>query len=264
MILSASLAAMCGLAALGQTSTATAAVTPERLELEGFRMPYDALVDRTIGKSARAVGFDWRKTTAHAAVLLNQPVEFNNFQGFRLGLMARIPGDTLIYEVGLSYVWVWGTQSSEQLALTPFRQPGRPSRFEIDFLVGLPLAEGVVTAWPAWFPAAELVFSAYFDFRYMIYPGAFSGLRARETLAALFNPKIGEDEIANLDDQRAPGMEIDTQRYGFYAGLGTDIYFDFGLFVSPRVMFTVPLLAAATDSKMIFGMDFTLAVGAAF
>lgn len=261
MIPSASLVALCALAAVPEASTSSAAPA---LELGRYRMPYDALVDRTIGKSARAVGFDWRKTTAHVGLVANQPAEFNNFHSFRLGLIGRVPSDTLIFELSVSYVWVWGTESSEQLALTPFRQPGRPSRFELDFLVGLPLAEGVVTAWPSWFPATELVLSAYFDFRYLIYPGAFSGFGFRDTLTALFDPRIGDEEIANLEEDRLPGMEIDTQRYGFYAGLGTDIYFDFGLFVSPRVMFNIPLLAPATGSKMLFGMDFSLVIGAAF
>lgn len=259
MILEASLLAICGLTALPEAATATSAPALER-----FRMPYEALVDRTIGKSARSVGFDWRKTTAHASVFASQPAELNNFHSFRLGLMGRVPSDTLIFELSLAYVWAWGTESSEQLALTPFRQPGRPAHLEIDFLVGVPLAEGIVTAWPAWFPAAELVFNAYFDFRYLIYPGAFSGFRTRDTLRALFDPGLGDEEIANLDDDRLPGMEIDPQRYGIYAGLGTDIYLDFGLFVSPRVLFNVPLFAAASGSKMPFGMDFTLAVGAAF
>ena len=57
--------AVWGLAAAA-SPTASSTATPEIQELERFRMPFDALVDRTIGKAARPIGFDWRATTAHA------------------------------------------------------------------------------------------------------------------------------------------------------------------------------------------------------
>ncbi len=78
------------------------------------------------------------------------------------------------------------------------------------------------------------------------------------------NPSLTDEEIENLDDARLPGMEIDRQRLGLYAGLGTDLYFDFGMFVAPRVLLVVPLFASIADSKMRFGLDFSLAIGAAF
>lgn len=249
------------LAVLSAAAPATSTVT---VELERFRMPWEALVDATIGTTSKPVRFDWRKTSVHVGAFAAQPAEFNNFNTFRAGVLTRFPSDSLIYELGLTYAWVWETESSRQLALTPYRQPGRPGRFEIDFSLGVPLAEGVVTAWPSFFPAAELVFSAYFNLRYLFYPGGFSGIKFRDILIRSLSPKISDDEVANLDDRRLPGMEVDTQRYGLFAGLGTDIYFASGLFVSPRILIAVPLLAAAADSKMRLSLEFSLAIGAAF
>lgn len=246
---------------LSATATATQAETPE---LSRFRLPWELLIDRTVGTASKPVRFDWRKTDLQLAIFGAQPAEFNNYNTFRAGLLARIPTKTLMFELGFSYAWVWGTESSRQLALTPFRQPGRPSRFELDFSVGVPLAEGVVTAWPGFFPAAQLVFSAYFNLRYLIYPGGFSGMKFRDILGASFSPKITDSEVENLDDRRLPGMEVDTQRYALSAGLGTDIYFDFGVFVAPRILIGIPLFAAVAESKMRMSLEFSLAAGYAF
>lgn len=247
-----------------QLSTTSTPSQAAAVELERFRMPWEALIDKTVGSASKPVRFDWRKTDLQLAAFAAQPAEFNNFNSFRAGLLARIPSKTLMFELGLSYVWVWGTESSRQLALTPFRQPGRPRRFELDFSLGVPLAEGVVTAWPGFFPAAELVFSAYFNLRYLIYPGGFSGVKFRDILGSSFSPKLSDAEIENLDEKRLAGMEVDTQRYTLSAGLGTDIYFDFGLFVAPRVLIAIPLFAAVAESKMRLSLEFSLAVGYAF
>ncbi len=248
-------------AASAATSTSTTAEAPS---LGRFRLPWELLVDKTVGTTSKPVRFDWRRTTVHVGGFAAQPAEFNNYNSFRAGVLARVPSDALMYEFGLSYVWVFETESSQRLALTPYRQPGRPERLEIDFSIGVPLAEGVITSWPSWFPAAELVFSAYFNLRYLIYPSGFEGVKFRNILGSSLSPRLSDDEIENLDDSRLPGMEVDRTRYTLYAGLGTDIYFDFNMFVAPRVMISVPLLAAIAESQMRLALEFSLAIGAAF
>lgn len=245
-------------------ATSTATTTADEPALDRFRMPWEALIDKTVGTASKPVQFDWRRSNVHIGALAAQPAEFNNYNAFRTGLVVRLPTDTLMWEIGASYVFVFDTDSSRKLALTPYRQPGRPDRFEIDVSMGVPLAEGVVTAWPSFFPAVELVFSAYVNLRYRLYTGSWSGLRFGEVVEAIISPEITDEEIENLEDDRLPGMEVDRTRYGLYAGLGTDIYFDFGMFVSPRILLSVPLFAALADSKMLYGIDFTLSIGAAF
>ena len=232
--------------------------------LSRYRTPFDVLAERTIGTASTPVEFNWRRTDVQFAATGNHFFELNNFDSIRAGGMVRLPSEGLIFELQLSHVWVWDTPSSELLALTPYRQPGRPPRMELDFTVGMPLAEGVVTTFPRIFPAAQMAFVAYGGLRYLIYPSGFSGMTAREVGGALFSPTMTTQELDNLEDKRLDAMLIDSARYGLMAGFGNDIYFKQGLFVLPRVMFALPLLAPITESELVFWADFSLAVGVAF
>ena len=46
-------------------------------------------------------------------------------------------------------------------------------------------------------------------------------------------------------------------------GFGDDLYFKQGLFLSPRVLFAVPILAPATETDSFLGGFFSLAIGVA-
>lgn len=232
--------------------------------IERFRAPYDVLTERLLGAASRPIRFDWRRTSIGVALLGSQLAELNNFNSRRGGVLLRAPSGGVLIEVGLTHVWTHGTSSSRTLSLTPYRQAGRPSRYELDFGVGIPLAEGVVTAWPSFFPAAELVLSAYGHLRYAVYPGAFSGLGLRRSIAAVFSPALSEREIDNLEDQRLRGMKIDRARYGVVAGLGMDVYFQSGLFFAPRMLVAVPLFSPVNRTQLHTYWDLSLALGMAF
>lgn len=236
---------------------------PPEDPLAEHEQPFEVLVERAIGTTSRPVEFNWRDTRVHLAAQGNHYYELNNFDSLRAGLMARLPSEGLIYELGLSYVWVWDTPSSEQLAFTPYRQPGKPKRLELDFAIGLPVAEGVVTTFPRWFPAVEMVFSPYVGLRYSLYPLSMNGLKPREIGAALLSPTLTQTELDNLEYRRLDAMQVDPGRYGLMAGLGNDFYFRQGLFLLPRVMFGVPLLAPATETDLRWWADLSLAVGIA-
>ena len=246
------------------TPTDAEAPAEETDPLAPHRAPFEVVAERAIGTTSVPVEFNWRRTDVQLAVFGDHLFELNNFNSLRAGGMARFPSGGLMFELGLSYVWVWDTPSSRQLALTPYRQPGRPRRAELDFTVGVPLAEGVVTTFPRYFPAVQMVFSAYGGVRYLNYPTAFSGMRAREVIGALFAATLTETERANLEDNRLDAMEVDAARYGLMAGFGNDIYFKQGVFLSPRLMMAVPLLAPATETDLLWWADLSLAVGVAF
>ncbi|MEZ4239907.1 MAG: hypothetical protein R3F59_27905 [Myxococcota bacterium] len=229
--------------------------------LEKYRVPFDVLADRAIGTTSRPSEFDWRASPVELAVLGSFLFELNNFDSGRGGLLARVPSGGLLFEVGVSYVGVFNTPSSRLLSLTPYRQPGRPERMEIDFTVGLPLAEGVVTAAPRFFPAAQMAFVGYVGLRYGLYPTGFRGMRAGQIAGAAFSPQLTGTEIANLDGVRLGSMEVDPGRYGLVVGFGDDVYFSPGLFLSPRVMFSLPLLAPASGTQLRWWGDVSLAVG---
>lgn len=257
--------------ALGWTGTVWAASddapAPESTEddpLSPYRTPFRVLTERTIGVASQPVEFDWRRTRAQVAVTGHQLFELNNYDSLRVGLLGRFPVERYLLEAGVGYVFVGDTPSSGRLALTPYRQPGRPARLELDFMFGLPLAEGVVTTAPRWFPAVELVLMAYVGVRYAVYPGVLQGLTVREGTAAVLSPRMSDPELANLEERRLPGMQIDRARYGPMVAIGNDVYFTQGLFLSPRFTLAVPLLAAATESELRWWGDATVAVGMAF
>lgn len=232
--------------------------------LSPYRLPFDVLMDRAIGSTAQPVAFNWRRTTAHVGVYGDFLFELNNFNSQRVGGLARFPSGSVLYELGVGYVRVEDTWSSELLALTPYRQPGRPSRMELDFHVGFPLAEGVVTARPRFFPALQMVFMGWAGVHYSVYPMSFDGMKAREVAGALLSPGLTETEIDNLDERRLDAMEVDPLRFALMAGFGDDIYLRQNVFVSPRVTFNVPLFTAAIESDLWFWGDLSVVGGVTF
>lgn len=231
--------------------------------LQRYRTPFPVLTERVLGTASRSVEFDWRRTRLHLGATGAQLFELNNFDSLRAGGVARLPSDNLLYELGVGWVFVNDTDGSELLALTPYRQPGRPRRVAVDFNVGIPLAEGVVTTAPRWFPAVELVFSAYAGLRYAWYPGAAEGQRFRERVGAAVNPRITKPERENLDAARLDAMRVDPGRYTTMIGFGNDIYFRQGVYVNPRASLAVPLLAPISNSRLLWWGEFSLSLGVA-
>jgi hypothetical protein len=229
--------------------------------IERHRSPVEALTERTIGTASKSVRFDWRKSPAGLAVVGSELLERNNFGSTRVGGLVRRRMGDFMGEVAITRAITWETDSTRKLALTPYRQYGRPSRLELDVNLGYPLAEGVVTAWPSFFPAAEMVFSANAGFRYLFYPGALSGASLLDIGRGIISPQLTELELQNLEATRPPGMQIDPARYGLLAGLCLDVYLQPGLFVSPRAMIAVPLLSPVNGTGLGLWWELTLGVG---
>lgn len=229
--------------------------------LSRYRTPFEVLTERAIGTTARRVRYDWRKSPLQLGAHFGVPAELNNYDSLRAGGQLRLPSGDLLWTLDLSYVWVRESQSSRLLALTPYRQPGRPNRWELDFGVSYPLAEGIMTATHSFVPPTELVFNLLGQFRYLVYPKGFRDLSWTETFGALVAPRLSDKERSNLDAIRLPGMRVDPARYGMLTGLGTDLYFQSGVFISVETLITIPLLAVATNTKMLFGLELDLSVG---
>lgn len=232
--------------------------------INAYRTTYDALSERAIGRASRAVRFDWRRGTLQAGIIGGLPVELNNFDALRAGLFVRLPTERLMFEWALSWVFVSGSEATESLALTPYRQTARPDHLELDFSVGYPLAEGVITPVPGALPAVQLLFKAEGQFRYNIYPTAWDGLEFLEGLRAVFRGRLSQEELDNLEDIREPGMKIDRGRYGLWGGFSTDVFFQSGLFFSQKVIVAIPLLARPTRTDLYFGFELSLSTGYAF
>lgn len=229
-----------------------------------FKIPLNPLTERTVGAASKPVAFNWRRARGMVGVTGSFLMELNNFDSARGGLMVRVPMGGPVFEFSATYVGVWNTPSAELLALTPYRQPGRPNRVEFDLTVGYPIAEGVVTTFPRFIPALQLVFNFYTGFRYLLYPTGWGGMRFGQVAGAIFSPSLTETEIDNLDSARLTAMRIDPGRYGLMMGLGNDIYVKSGFFVSPRLLIAIPLLNAATNTELGFWGDFSIALGHSF
>jgi len=230
---------------------------PEDKAIERYRTPFEVLNERMIGAASRAVRFDWRKKRLGIGLIGSQLLELNNFSSTRVGGLVRKPLGNLMGELAITRVLTWGSASTDKLALTPYRQAGRPSRIELDVNLGYPLAEGVATARPGFFPATELVLSANTGFRYAYYPGALSGASLGDVAKSLFSPRLSEMELENLAGRLPPGMQLDEGRYNVLAGLGLDVYFQSGGFLTPRAMVALPLL----DTELGLWWELTFSAG---
>jgi len=239
-------------------------VTEPDATLERYRLPFNVLAERSIGRTSRRVRFDWRRNLLQVAALGGLPAELNSFDSLRAGGLLRRPlGDALL-ELSLAYVWVRGSESTEQLALTPYRQPGRPNRLELDLGAAYAVAEGVVTPLPGVLPAAQLVLHADARLRYLIHPGGFEDMGWKDALRASVAGSLTDEELDNLESRRLPGMVVDPARYGMLAGLGVDLYLQSGLFLTYKLLVAVPLLAFMADAELLWGLELDLALGVAF
>jgi hypothetical protein len=243
---------------------ATPAETPpDDTSLEQYRTPFEVLTERTIGAASRAVRFDWRRSNLQIALMGSQLLELNNFSSGRLGVLLRKPFGDLMAELGMAWVFTGGSPSTDTLALTPYRQVGRPSRLEIDLNAAYPLAEGVATARAGFFPATELVFSINAGLRYRYFPGELSGQGFGDVAKAVFSPRLSSEELDNLEGSRLPGMQIDPSRYDLLLGFSLDLYFGSGGFLTPRVM-VAPSFTGASETKLGWWWELTLGAGWAF
>ena len=222
------------------------------------------LAERTIGSTSRPVAFDWRDTHIQVGGTASFLAELNNFDSARFGGHLRFPGEKMIFEVELSWVNVWETSSSRLLELTPYRQAGRPSRVELGLGAAIPLAEGTVTLAPRLLPAAELVVNGYVELRYLFHPYGFTDMGVKDVAKAILTPQLNDDELANLERVRPGGMQLDPARYEMMLGIGDDLYFDGGFFLSPRVMVALPLLAPVTGTGLGMWGDVRIVAGVAF
>lgn len=233
----------------------------EDTSIERYRTPFEALAESTIGVASRAVLFDWRKSTAGVGLVASGLLELNNFYSTRVGGFVRIPSGNLTAELAVTRVFTWGSDSSEKLSLTPYRQSGRPSRIEFDINLAYALLEGVGTPRLALIPPAEMVFSFDLGFRYLFYPGALGKANAGQVIEAIFAPKLQEREVLYLERERLPGMQIDPARYGLMAGFSLDLYFRTGIFLEPKVMLGLPLLSGITGSSLGWWWELSMSLG---
>jgi hypothetical protein len=247
--------------AVAAEGKATPAKTIDTSTLEAARTPFHELNERLIGAASRAVRFDWRQKTLGFGLLTSSLLELNNFSSARAGAFVRLPHGDFLFEFAASRVFVSGSDSTDQLAQTPYRQVGRPSRWELDANVDYVLAEGVVTPRPDFIPPAQLVFSVTGGFRYLIYAQTWRSLSASEVGLALFSPTLQQAELDNLDRARLPAMKLDGDRFALLGGFSLDLYFHSGIFLGPRVLLAPPIFSGLSGSSLGAFWELTFRIG---
>ena len=230
--------------------------------IETYRAPFDVLSERLLGETmigtaSRAVRFDWRQKSVAFGILGGQLLELNNFKSARYGLFVRKPFSGWFGELAITRVSTWGSASTEKLARTPYRQIGRPDRFELDVNVAYPLVEGVATARPGIVPAAEIVLSAIVSLRYLFYHQVLQGGSFTEAVKSFVGPRLSSKDLRLLEDSRPAAMQIDRGRFNTLGGLNLDIYFAGGGFVTSRTLVALPL----TGSELGWWWELSLAAG---
>jgi hypothetical protein len=209
--------------------------------IDRHRTAFDVLNERMIGVASRSVRFDWRRSRFGVGGVFSQLLELNNFNSLRAGASVRKPLGNFLGEIAIDRVFTWGSDTTRKIALTPFRQLARPSRYELDVNLGYPIAEGVATARPGFFPATELVLFANVGFRYLFYPSAFVGGSFRDVAKSILSPRLSGRELEKLEPKRSPGMQIEDGRYNVVTGLSLDVFFQSGGFFTPRALISPPL-----------------------
>jgi hypothetical protein len=240
--------------AVDATDDATDVVTASRT-------PIQALNEHFLGSASRAVRFDWRRSPVTLGLGVSELVEKNTFGQWRAGVFGRKAFDDVIVEVGVHLYQTYDTLSSQTLALTPFRQAGRPNHLEIDANIGYAVAEGVVTPLTSFIPPAELALVALGGVRYLGYQQTFVDRTPQDIGLALVSPQLSESERDQLDVDALGAMLVDPARLHTMAGLSLDVYFQPGFYVAPRAMVAIPVLVPITASQLGFFWELSLVVG---
>ncbi|NBW82094.1 hypothetical protein EBR21_10125, partial [bacterium] len=194
-------------------AVAVAAATPEI-----SYVPFPELIERTLGVAGKPVRFDWRHRSQLYFLDVGQPVEYNNFETGRVAASVFFPSSDVSFGFGVAKVSVSSTPSTDAIALMPYRQLGRPGRWEMQAGAFYPVAEGVVTFRQPMLPAAQMVFSLAADVRYLIYPSLFSTSDIKGGLKSMLSTTLSSSQLDTLTNTAPPGMRVDPGKVNLLAG----------------------------------------------
>lgn len=222
---------------------------PQRPESEQSR--FNTLVARTVGTTARPLIYDWRSQSCLLSIEAGPVIDLNTFESYHTGISCTIPRENTWISLGISRVWTLETDNSKILDRTPYRQVGRPSRYEIRSTFGLPVAEGIVTVMPSWLPAWDMVFSLQTSLHYLIYPESFSGLKGNflDKVSKVFlSRSLSADEASAVQQSAPQSLLVDPSRLNILFGSSLHVFVQGGWFNRVQVEVGTPLLRAAPDS----------------
>jgi len=128
----------------------------------------EGLVQEALSEVKNPHAFDWRKSSYELELGYDYADEKNNFEndGAHLGL-AFPTSSGFLTRLALRRMLVYGSESSNKVGRTPFRQPAGVSRYELMVGGGMSLVEGrAITRLSPWLPDLEHVLHFTFGVHY--------------------------------------------------------------------------------------------------
>lgn len=244
------------------TKNASAVGVKSAAEAPEDTQPFPYFVERIVGQAQHPVVFNWRKSQAAVSFEAGPLLELNNFESSRFAGLFRFPSDGASWQIGVASVRTRSTESTELVGRTPYRQTGRPSRWEFDMGADMAFSEGALTHRFSFLPSIEMVFSLQGRLRYLYYPGSAEGLDWAARAKTLIQSQFTSKELENIQAKRLAGMNVDPNRINTLFGTRLDLYTKQGVVLSQNVLMNAPLLGSGTGLRYWF--DLSLGVGYAF
>lgn len=209
--------------------------------------PLDDILKSQVGSVARASVYLWRQKTLLLSFDAGQLVEMNAFESKKFALMARFPGESMTFQLGLSRIFVAGTDATDALELTPYRQAGRPSRYELDSGIDLTISEGVANQLFDFYPLGQMVLSFQARLRYLIYPTTSKKGAFKDKMRSLFAVELSDEDFDDLSRTAPAGMAVERGRLNALVGLRFDHYAVSGFSLNANLLLALPLRVSDND-----------------
>ena len=224
------------------------------------RLPFKTLLSRSVAYVKRPAVVEWRKKTLYLQLELGQAIEYNNFSNLGYGLSLRFPSGDLVWKTSFLQVKVGDTGASKQVAKTPFQQEGRPSRFEWQNGVEMPLIEGIGQQLFTWMPPAQFVLSGVVQLNTYIYQGLDGG--PMDSVKRLVAAQLSTGETQQLAASAPAAMRIHRSLHSLSGGLQWDHYYATDLSWTARFLYERP--AGGTAGGLGGWYSFSLGAGYGF
>lgn len=217
-------------------------------------LPLSTLFARSQGLVQRPALFEWRRSDLILGLQLGQPIEYNNFNARHSGLDLRLPADAFLYRSSFVSVEVKSTAASRDLDRLPFLQAGRPSRFEWQNALELPLSEGIASPFMRWIPLSEYVLSGVLQLSTALY-----GKNPLASLGEIFSTRLSSKERDELEASSPESMRISEARHDLGFGMQWDTYFKPGINVNLRLLYHLSPLA--DEGELRYWLSFSMGLG---
>ena len=244
-------------AAYAETASPSQDKDPEVQPSLEERLPFKTLLERSVAYVKRPAIIEWRKKSLYLQAEVGQAIEYNNFSNTLYGLNLRFPGESMVFKTAFLQAHVGETEASRQVAKTPFQQTGRPSRFEWQNGLEIPVIEGIGQQLFTWMQPAQFVLSGVLQLNTYIYQGLDSDAKA--TFTRLVATKLSTKEARQLSERAPAAMRVQKSLHSVSAGLQWDHYYAAGIAWTARFLYERP---AGGESAGLSGWySFSLGVG---